>query len=400
MSSSQLPSTRSRLHEHMLSLQSQYLTPTKQFMEDSFQEYPLATSVFAIFAATSFTPVVMAIALAVFTVCLAGSICLLTLIGLALCLSVVLSTTLVSSAVTAALGAGLLRIRSLGLWISDHRSATRTAEGQLQGAAPGPHVQPVASKAIFTTKQAVRAIFPRLKGAGWKARILAVTLFCELISRIHLPRVVRHNPIYRTIFGAALFGPRRSHIFQRALSRPFAILRAGSWVGPTLGFKLVRLPFRLFGWKAPLIAYMLLLILSPRLRGAARRALARVSVRLFDTAAAGAIVILDSAPVAAALDLPWKEYTTTAFACGKDIMHTALAALLGFLRAQLEQMEERAPQPAPAPQSPSEDSTYEMVPAVAPRSPAASASGMTAGGTSTGKNLRARNISGLASEDA
>ncbi|KAJ6595527.1 hypothetical protein DFH09DRAFT_1134882 [Mycena vulgaris] len=378
MSSSQPPSTHSRLHEYMLSLQSQYVTPTKQFMEESFQEYPLATVRSSFRFLMTFTHCTSIVSLAAFSVCLAGSICFLTLIGLGMCFrllsaSVVFSTTFVSSAVTAALGAGLLRIRSPGLWISDHRSATRTTEGQLQGAAPGPHVQPVASKAIFTAKQAVRAIFPRFKGAGWKARLLAVTLFCELISRIHLPRVVRHNPIYRTIFDAALFGPRRSHIFQRALSRPFAILRVGSWVGPTLGFKLVKLPFRLFGWKAPLIAYMLLLLLSPRLRGAARRVLARASVRLFDAAASGAIVILNSAPVAVALDLPWK-YTATAFTCGKD--------------------------PSPAPQFPSEDSTYEMVRAVSPTSPAASASGMTAGGTSTGENLRARNVSGLASEDA
>ncbi|KAJ6460808.1 hypothetical protein C8R47DRAFT_117309 [Mycena vitilis] len=80
-------------------LETEYVGPAKQFLTESFQAYPAATTTAVIFAVTSFVPVVSAIALTVFAsfVALAGT--LVVVVGLALSLAVVLSRTLVFSVV-------------------------------------------------------------------------------------------------------------------------------------------------------------------------------------------------------------------------------------------------------------------------------------------------------------
>ncbi|KAJ7675197.1 hypothetical protein B0H17DRAFT_1081402, partial [Mycena rosella] len=329
------PSTQHRLRDYIIGLENAYAVPAKEFMRDSFQEYPLATSVMAIFAVASFTPIVASVALAVFTICAASAICFVTLLGLALCLSVILSSTLVSSVVVTTLAGGLLQLR--------HREIS-PADGS-----PPRHASHIPAKKAFS------ALFSPLKRGGWKLRALAVLIVWDLVSRIRLPRVVRYHPIVHAIFG------RRRHttLLRRIFSRTFAVRGAG--------LKLARLPLRLVGWKTILAASLVLFVLSPRLRIAARRASTRIALRVSAATGAGVLELLRSAPMAAVFAQPWKAHTATAISSSRQVAYTALAALVAFLRAQMDQLEDKSVAISPAEQpQPELDATYEMVSSVIP----------------------------------
>ncbi|KAJ6472684.1 hypothetical protein C8R47DRAFT_1145872 [Mycena vitilis] len=350
-----------RGRDYLAKLEEGYGLPAKQFLKDLYDEYPLATTALVIFAATSFTPIVVSAALAVFTVCLAVSASLITLVGLALCLTVILATTLLSSVLLTLLVNGALHLRHSGDWFDTVRTPT-TAEARQEvsdaSSNPPKRRAPRMTPAVLVaTKKIFKTLLAPL-GRSWKARILTTIILFDAISRIRLPRVVRYNSIYRTVFGANLFGPRRAHWLQRALSRPFALLRTVFWVAPVLGIHIVRLPFRILGWKLPL-AICILVLVRFRSKGFTRRGLKRAAVVLSTAVGSGATLVLHSEAAAKLRDVPWKAYTATAMAYG-EVVRTVLTALVAFLRAQLEELEE-----TPATPSHAEDATYEMV-SVAP----------------------------------
>ncbi|KAJ7472578.1 hypothetical protein FB451DRAFT_299451 [Mycena latifolia] len=360
-----LPSP-SKARDYMITLENRYAVPAKQFISDSFEQYPMATSVTAIFAATSFTPIVISAALAVFTICLAASTCLVTLIGLALCLAVVLSSALASSVVVTALAAEMLRLRRSG-------------------------ISPIDSSASDTNTARLR--FPRKRG-GWKRRALAalvVFLVWDVVSRIRIARIMRSRTIPDAL-SRAIFGYRhRPALLRRILTVPVSALKL-VWLPLRLLASVARLPFRLFGGKMIIVVALILLVTSPRLRAAARRTLARAALRVSTAAGAGGLVLLQSAPAAAVRALPWTAYTSATLAGGKQITYRALAALVAFLRAQLEQLEDKAPASRSAPSS--EEASYEMVSPIIP----AGASGSTAvsmpGDTAETSTLRERKVVG------
>ncbi|KAJ7509487.1 hypothetical protein B0H11DRAFT_1250636 [Mycena galericulata] len=365
-----------RIRHYMSRLEQEYTLPAKQFLNESLNENPLVTTVMVIFAVTSFTPVITSVALAVFTIVLALSACLVVLVGLALGLIVLLASTLFISGVLTVLVAGPLRLRrSIG------RTSTPETETETEHSGPQTtSIPPFAAQGPPGGRTtAFRDFSSPFKHVSRKRRLFAVIVIGHLISRIRLPRVVRHSLIYRTLFGTRLFGPRPPPL-QRALAFPSIIVRTVSW----LPFKLALLPFRILGWNIPLLVCISLLIASPRLRAAARRALARGALRLSNRVA-------QSAPVAFALNLPWKAYTAAALAAGKE----AIIVLVAFLRAQLEDLEakvEQAAEAADTAQTQDEDAkTYEMVPPVVPDDVSGS-TGVSAS-MSGEETLRARNVS-------
>ncbi|KAJ7655818.1 hypothetical protein DFH06DRAFT_1412866 [Mycena polygramma] len=358
--STEPPLRNSRGRDYLAKLEEGYGLPAKQFLKDLYDEYPLATTALVIFAATSFTPVVVSAALAVFTVCLAVSASLVTLIGLVLCLTVILSTTLLSSVLVTLLANGALRLRHSGDWLNTVRTPAAEAHQEVSDANPNPpkrRAPRMTPAVLVATKKIFRTLLAPL-GRSWKARILTTIILFDAISRIRLPRVVRYNLIYRTIFGASLFGPRRAHWLQRALSRPFALLRTVFWVVPVLGINIARLPLRIFGWKLPL-AMCILLLVRFRSKGFARRGLKRAAVVLSTAVGSGVTLVMRSEAAAKLRDVPWKAYTATAMAYAQ-VVRTVLTALVAFLRAQLEELEETPATPAGA-GSHAEDATYEMV---------------------------------------
>ncbi|KAJ6589256.1 hypothetical protein B0H19DRAFT_1248814 [Mycena capillaripes] len=385
--------TRSR--DYLARLEQGYGLPAKQFLKESYDEYPLATTAMVIFAATSFTPVVVSAALAVFTVCLAISASLVALIGLALGLAVVLSTTLLSSILMTLLAAGALRLRNPRGLLRGVNISTPEEPSEANPTLPKSGVPLVVPEILSTTKDALKTLLCPLKGIrSWKARILAVILMCDAISRIRLPRVVRYNPIYRTLFGASLFGPHRSaHFLQRTLARPFTILRAVLWVVPTLCIYIAQMFLR-FGWKLPLTVYLIVFFLSPRFRAATRRGLGRAAILISTAMGSAAMVVLRSEPVTRLRDMPWKAFTATAIVYGQ-FLHTVLTALVAFLRTQLEELEEK---PAASvsgqlqQEDPDSDATFEMVAPVVDPVPVPEQSVEKS-------TLRARKISAAAPEE-
>ncbi|KAJ7016222.1 hypothetical protein C8F04DRAFT_1202910 [Mycena alexandri] len=328
------PPTRPRGHEYIAELERRYSVPAKQFLKESYEEHPLATTAIVIFAVTSFTPVVGAVALAAFTVCLAFCATLIIIIGLALGLATFLSTTLFSSLVLTFLVAGAIRLRSarrLGRSTSRRAAHTETPEAT---SAPS-------KRRRFPGIPGMRSgAFRRSLGfhrrGSWKARALLLFVLCDAVSRIRLPRVVRYSFLYLTLFGATLFGPRRTHFLQRGLSLPFALLRSAVWLLPSTGLKVARAPFRLFGWKAPLTIYLVLLLLSPRLRASTRGRIAHAAKRLGTATGRAAMVVLRSEQVAMVRELPWKAYVAAAL----EYAQAVLAVLIEFVRVQIEQLGE------------------------------------------------------------
>ncbi|KAJ7186582.1 hypothetical protein C8R46DRAFT_1341951 [Mycena filopes] len=323
------PPSRRRGHEYISELNRRYGAPAKEFLQESYEEHPLATTAVMIFAVTSFTPVVGAIALAAFTVCLAVCATIVTVIGLALGLATLLSTTLFSSLVLTFLVAGAIRLRTA-------RRLARSSSRRRATAAQAAHTDETSEAAPPTSKRRRIPGFPgrfrpTLGGlhrrGSWKARVLVLLVLCDAVSRIRLPRALRYTFLYRTLFGATLFGPRRTHFLQQLLAAPFALLRVPLKLA-------VWVPLRVFGWKAPLVLYLVLLVLSPRMRGKTRGKMAGGLRRLWRTAGG-------SEQVARMRGLPWKAYTATAL----EYTRAGLTALIEFLRVQLEQLEDKA-QPA------------------------------------------------------
>ncbi|KAJ7769343.1 hypothetical protein B0H16DRAFT_1686164 [Mycena metata] len=344
---------RLRGREYIAELERRYGVPAKEFLKESYEEHPLATTAVVIFAVTSFTPVVGAAALAVFTVCLALCATLVTIIGLGKCptgflellflivapalgLATLLSTTLFSSLVLTFLVAGAIRLRSARHLA--HQTVRRAAHDQTE--------TPEASSAPPKRRR-----FPGIPGmrfrrslgfhrrGSWKARALLLFILCEAVSRIRLPRVVRYTFLYRTLFGATLFGPRRTHFLQRGLSLPFILMRGALWMLPSTGLKVARAPIRLFGgWKAPVTIYLVLLLLSPRLRAAARSRLAHTGRHLGAAAGRAARTVLRSEQVARVYGLPWKAYVATAL----EYAQVVLTLLIEFVHVQLAQLGDKA----------------------------------------------------------
>ncbi|KAJ7767004.1 hypothetical protein DFH07DRAFT_335359, partial [Mycena maculata] len=384
-----VPSPR-RIREHLSRFEERYALPAKQFLQQSFDEYPFATTVMVIFAATSFTPVVLSVALAAFVVFVAASTSLVALVGLALGLSACLLTTLFSSAMLTLLVAGALRLRTSRTWFSDFRTST-TVETEDAGINATPHRRGPRfrrARPFTTARDAFRGFFSPFKRGGYKTRLLALILVADLVSRIRLPRVVRYSPIYRTLLGASLFGPRHhAHFLPYILSRPLAILRAVVWVVP--GF-CVRLHFKMSRWSplGPIILYSLVFLLSPRLRKAALRIISRAAMGLFAAACVGADIVAHSDVVASAV------------ARGKELVQSTFPLVIAFLRAVLENLEkelkteaETEAESAPVPSAPAqgEDATseYDMV------SPldAGGAGGSTAVAGEVAGTLRSRHVS-------
>ncbi|KAJ7114906.1 hypothetical protein C8R44DRAFT_795042 [Mycena epipterygia] len=385
--------TRVTVRDYMIRLENEYGIPAKRFIIDSFQEYPLTTSLLALCAVTSLTLGIVLVTLAVFAICFAVSSLFVNSIIVALCFALCMSTALLSFLVLAVFAAGLVCLPSNGMWSS---TSTSSIDGQSPSS---PNLRDIAVELSSGVKNAFRPIFSPLK-RGLKARLLRTLVICDLISRIRLPRHVRHNFLYRALLGPTLFAPGGRHILQRALALPFSILRAAVWFMPSLALRLVRLPFILFGWKTPLAVYLILLLLSPCLRVASQRAFSRVVIRVSTVADAGTMAILQSPPVVRVRELPWKAYATVALTIAEESVH----GLLAFLRAQLEEgpavsvpIEAVSPPTEP---SPSEDAAYEMVSSVIPTD----ASG-SMGGVSTSLSvsedtveLRARKVAEAISE--
>lgn len=265
-------------------------------------------------------------------------------------------------------------LRSRGAWFSER---SPSAERETSG-----------SETPRVSHDGFRALFAPLKRASWKRRLLPAIVIFHLISRIRLPRVVRYNPIYRTLFGPNLFGPRLPAL-QRSLAGPSTLLRAAV----PLTFKLVRLPLRAFGWKTALLVYLAVVFLSRRRRAATRRAFGRGAVRL-------STLLAQSVPV----DLA-QAYATTALARAKEAAHFTLALLVAILRAQLESLEASAnPGETATSEAQAEDATYEMVSPVVPAAAGGSADASTSsisvpGAAEETSGLRARHVAGGVSSE-
>ncbi|KAJ7199622.1 hypothetical protein GGX14DRAFT_572654 [Mycena pura] len=357
----------------------------------------------AVFAAISFTPIIFALAFSVFSIFLLIATCLVALVGIgitqpsrslpvifinstALCLVVSLAAALLSSVLLGAAfhflraGGGLSRTRTVEI----HAEPPYEAPAPLKG--PSffiPHLLSAAgNKAVNAVLSPLRRIGRRKK----TSRLLILILLSEAISRLHLPRAVRYNLIYRTIFGPQLFGPGRRHPLQWILSRPFFLLRTVRFV-PILCVGLVQLPLRIVGWKAPLAIYLTLFVLSPRTRGSTRRAIARLSVRV-STAVTTAVVLVWQAVLR---DRTWNTAAAAAD-YAKEAARAILVVFVAFLRTQLEKLEEQ-PTPAAAVPAQAEEATYEMimVPPAVPveASGSASGSGSQASGSASGSGSQA-----------
>ncbi|KAJ7820355.1 hypothetical protein B0H14DRAFT_3876334 [Mycena olivaceomarginata] len=299
--------------DYLSRLEQQYALPTKQFLKESYEEHPVATTVMVIFVASSFIPVVISVALAIFTICVGVSASLVTLLGLALCLAVLLLTALFSSVVITLLAVGVLHLcNPSGAFKAHPTSTSDTPADTSDPTSTLPKNRFSWIKAIFSaTNSTTSTLSPLLSRGSRKIRLLALVLICDAISRIRLPQFVRYNLIYRTLFGTSLFGPRRSsHFLQRALSSPFRILRNVVWAVLALGVNIAAVPFHLFGWKAALAMYIILFILSP-LRVIAARYIVRTTSYLVTGLAPAMIFILRSEPANKLRELSLEAFTAS-----------------------------------------------------------------------------------------
>ncbi|KAJ7625880.1 hypothetical protein FB45DRAFT_922540 [Roridomyces roridus] len=301
-----------RFKEYISRLETEYALPAQTFVKEMFDERPLLTVCpplschLGIFAASSFTPVVFSVAIAIFTVFLAISTSFLVLLGLALLLAVTLTTTLVSSAALTLLGAGVMRLRSRRFRFNLHRNTPTSTEDPLPSAtsSEAPEERPSAPRRARLSRHNRRASW--LRGGrfafkpkfSWKSLLGAFILFQFASRIIPLPRVVRYSLIYR------------------------AARRHG-------GLALVFLPMKLL-WRMPFLSALVLVALSPRFRRAARRMGARVYHRLEESELVR--------------NVPWKAYAAATL----EITQEMLLAVINLLRAQLQALEPNAKAAAPA----------------------------------------------------
>ncbi|KAF8144920.1 hypothetical protein K438DRAFT_1992287 [Mycena galopus ATCC 62051] len=370
------PPSCSLWRQFVSEVKQKHALPAKQFLKESYEEHPLATTVFVIFAAISFTPVAVSAALAVFTIFVAISACFVILLGLALVLAVsaalaaftmfvaisacfvilsglalvlavILLTSLFSSALITLLGTGALRLNPGG-WFKAHRTSQLSAPSDTSDPTLTPPTTQLPWKMPVIPASTILSLLTRV---GWKIGLLVVVLLSEGISNIRLPWHVRNHFIYRSLFGAGLFGPRHSaHFLGRVLSLPARIVRKLPWIV----ILIVTAPFQLLGWKFALALYLILANAS-RSRAFVRGKTIRV-VAVAGLAVTAAVDVLRSQRVTEFRDLLWKW------------VHQALSAPIVFLRTELERLEASTQKPmqseaedTPPQQSQPEEATYEMV---------------------------------------
>ncbi|KAJ7806566.1 hypothetical protein B0H14DRAFT_3152894 [Mycena olivaceomarginata] len=321
-------------------IESDYVRLAKQFLTQSFEKYPTATTIATVFAVTSFVPVVSAIALALFASFLAVAGLLTTLFALGLSLLVVLSATLVFSAAATILVSNIPRFGGLPEQTRDG-AATEPADN-LTGF--GRRRSPM--RRAFT---AFRNRFSK-KGLNRRARFLLPLffLFRNTFARIFLPRVVRYHPFYPVVFGSTRTPHPLKWVLLRLIS-PFLEFVAAP-------FKIVRLVLGVvleLGVESVLIAGVLFLFASSH---------------------------------------------------GREARKATLAAVVGFLRETLESLEKMRDTPTAEPSASTETPATEAaedktVPSVVPPGQAAGATGVsTTDGVSS--EVKARNVAGAAHADS
>ncbi|KAJ6562531.1 hypothetical protein B0H19DRAFT_1144876 [Mycena capillaripes] len=337
-------------------METDYGRPAKEFFTQSFQEYPTATTVCVV---TSFIPVVLAIALALFACVLAVSGVLVTVVGLGLSLVVILSFTLMFSAAVTLVVSCALRFGGKSAQTGEP-AATGTAS-----AATEPTEGPASDygipfrraftafegsrRTMFSCRAAHILFFP-MKATNWRTRLVAAVLFRNLFARIFLPRWMRYHPFYPYVFGSSRAAHPLKWVLINAIQPIITVAEAL--------FKLVRVAHGLVsavGLESILAAGVLILVLSPRARSG---------------------------------------------------RHAALAAIVSFLRTTLDSLEETVPaeNPSPAPaavpvraEQPAADAVKdEIVPPVVgtPGQDATSTGVSTTAGTVP--DMRARNVAGAA----
>ncbi|KAJ7121470.1 hypothetical protein C8R44DRAFT_981597 [Mycena epipterygia] len=383
------------IRSHLNSLKHNYGQPTKQFLTESFREYPLITSTAAVFAMMSLAPLVSAVALALFSCILAVTVCFLTVVALALCLSVILSITLVLATVTTLLASGALWTgrSTRGAAAEETRAEETRTEGRRT---PGPRITDdwVPQRASAALKRTVRLLASPIKSTGWKSRLLAFVLFRNIFARIFLPRAVRYHRFYPVVFGSKRSPHPLKWVILRALWPLISIVSTFAKI-TSVFITIALLPLRLIsavglGWEAVLSACVLALLFSPRLRAAAGKGIVR----------------------GASFAGVRGETALTDF---NILGRTVLTSLVDFLRATLEEWDKPAAEvradeqpaaaeepaaqatstPAPKDSAPAADAVHdqEMAPSTLSADGASTTAVSTAGGSKSG-GVRARIVSG------
>ncbi|KAF7315494.1 hypothetical protein MIND_00064700 [Mycena indigotica] len=300
------------LRETISRFENVYVKPMKEYVKEAYTQSPFTTTVLVIFAASSITPIVSAVALAFFALCLSLAVCSLAILGIALSLAIVLSTTLVSSTALALVGLAIARRKSI-FAARDTNNRGQDSEAIDSDSTPEAVKPRPRSFAHIFARLRPRAVHPQRR----KLRLLLFIAGCEVISRLHFPRIIRYSFLYRTFLGPTLFGPwgQRGHPLQRLLSLPFFLTRRS-----------VRILFPLL-WSKPLIFFTLgAFILSGKLR----RNLIRFTIRLGRTSYAR----FQQSELADALgSVPWKEYAATGLEHGEAMGRAMIASLVALLRA-------------------------------------------------------------------
>ncbi|KAK7044463.1 hypothetical protein R3P38DRAFT_2878887 [Favolaschia claudopus] len=174
-------------------LNSDYVRPAREFLERSYETNPTATTVAAIFAATSLVPVVSTISLAVFASYLAVVGLFTTILALVLSLLVALSATFLFS-----LAAAFLISRRSQLSPDSPRTGAAAQSSFAEG-------RPRIFSRGFSLRRpfnALRRSFRSKKGANWPLLLIVFLLLRNPLARIFLPRAVRYHKAYPLIFGS------------------------------------------------------------------------------------------------------------------------------------------------------------------------------------------------------
>ncbi|KAJ7640701.1 hypothetical protein DFH06DRAFT_1214986 [Mycena polygramma] len=194
------------IHSHLRRLETEYVGPAKQFLTESFRAYPTATTMAVIFTVTSFVPVVSAIALTGFASFVALAGILVVVVGLALSLAVVLSSTLVFSVVADFLVSGLFQSRSGGA-PAQTTDAPATAPSATATDAPNISTCSIPLRRAFTAlKTAITPLLSfdplKFKSSSLRTHLLAFLLLRNTLARIFLPRWMRYHALYPYVFGS------------------------------------------------------------------------------------------------------------------------------------------------------------------------------------------------------
>ncbi|KAK7017605.1 hypothetical protein R3P38DRAFT_1308978 [Favolaschia claudopus] len=291
-------------HQYLSRSELNYRAVT-DYLKESYQAYPFATTTLVLFVVTSFVPVTTLLALTAFALCaiLAGSLSVL--IGAVLGLVVVLSTTLLSSVIAGLLAAGVLGIRDQVLVHSEgpnvntdsiiHNPTRRLAT-----------VMRMVNHNISSTLQF-------LNRRHWTIRVLSVVLAVDFIAR--------------TLLGADILHPIPSYPLVRPIfAVPWFIVHRINVGDLTFVLKVLTKPFPLFGWKVFIIVCPLYgtIILAP-LHG--------VIVRLAILLSRSALRVMGSE----SLNLKKLYHSQLAVhgPTARAFLHNILAAIIAFLQKEL-----------------------------------------------------------------